>query len=78
MTYRIELISKLLLFPLIAIDLVLRAGGFVYVLEYQAPQGKVKQEIRQEYLNVKFDSFYNQETYDPLSNTVHLTPGRFI
>ena len=66
------------LFPLIAIDLVLRAGGLFYIIQYQSPQGKIKQEIRQEYLNIRFDSFYNQESYDPLSNTVHLTPGRLI
>lgn len=70
---------KYLLFPLIGIEFALRAGGGFWLITYQDPQGRlIKEEIRQEYVQIQFDVPYNEETYDPLSGQVHLTPGRII
>lgn len=66
--------TKLLL-PLISLHLI----NGVYHITYKSPAGRTeKVEIREQYTNIRFDTEYDSEDYDPLSTTLHLSPGRLL
>lgn len=64
-----------LLLPLISLHLI----SGVYHVTYKSPAGKVETtQVREKYMNVKFDTEFDAEDYDPLSDTLHLSPGRLL
>jgi hypothetical protein len=65
--------NKLLL-PLISVTLI---NGFYHIIYTNASGGRQENQLREEYATVRFDTSFDSETYDPLSDTLHLSPGRF-